>query len=198
MNKLIGIVACEGKSSRMGLDKSLLQYKEKEQRYVCYELLSNFCEEVYISCNSEQAKSIAAGYEYIPDAEEFYEIGPMAALLSAHKKMPDASFFLLGCDYPLLQLTDVKKLFLNRSKNNSAVSYYQEAANLYEPLLAIYENSVFTQLKHNFLQANYSLQYVLTTTTTQQVPPNKLESIKSFDTPEQVESFRFHQTSAIR
>src|SRR4051812_24633015 len=100
MDPLYGLIACGGKSSRMGFDKSTIVYHGKPQRYHVYNLLQPFCEKIFISCNHEQAASILPEYSFIVDTERAQHRGPIAALVSAFEQFPGASFLLIGCDYP--------------------------------------------------------------------------------------------------
>src|ERR1043165_6645961 len=102
MNKLTGLVVCGGQSSRMGTDKSMLNYHGKPQRYYLYEWLQQWCEEVYISCNADQAATIPGSYNTIADKDEWKDMGPMTGLLSVHTMLPGADMLVIGCDYPLL------------------------------------------------------------------------------------------------
>src|SRR4051812_39594577 len=110
MTNVYGLVVCGGKSSRMGKDKSMLDYHGKPQRYYLYEMLEPLCEQVFISCSKEQAATIPSEYKIIEDAAEYEDIGPMAALLSAFKKYPKASFIAVGCDYPFINDHHLNKL----------------------------------------------------------------------------------------
>src|SRR5436190_22901112 len=110
MNKLTGLVLCGGKSSRMGKDKSLLEYHGQPQRYYLYEILEALCGSAYISCNKEQAKDVPANYKVIVDDPEYNDISPMARLLSAFKKHPKSDFLLVSCDYPFINRHPIKTL----------------------------------------------------------------------------------------
>src|SRR5688500_5883519 len=107
---LYGLVVCGGKSSRMGTDKSLLDYYGKPQRYYEYDMLKTLCEDVYISSNADQYSGIPSSFNALPDNARFGEIGPMAGQLSAFELFPNASFLAVGCDYPLLQMEDLQDL----------------------------------------------------------------------------------------
>ena len=78
MSVLHGLVVCGGQSTRMGMDKSQLQYHGVPQREWLYELLQPLCEDVYISCNAEQAAEIGDSYPTITDATIYRNIGPVS------------------------------------------------------------------------------------------------------------------------
>ncbi len=185
MNKLIGIIACGGNSSRMGEDKSMINYHGLPQRYHLYALLQPFCDEVLLSCNNSQLTEILPGYNYLLDDEMFLKIGPMAALLTAHQKYPEASFLLIGCDYPNLQARDLEELVQQREENLDALCYYNLGRQHGEPLLAIYEHACFRELKKYHSNAQHSLKHFLGSLNTRYLLPAKCKSVASIDTPEQ-------------
>lgn len=185
MKKLYGLVVCGGKSSRMGTDKSLLEYYNLPQKYYLYNLLEPLCDKVFISCNPQQAKGNDGLYKTIIDEEKYSNIGPMAALLSAYHKYPDVSFLVVGCDYPFINLKDLKKLIENRKDETLSVCYYNPETEFEEPLLAVYENDCFPELLKNFEQGNYSLRHFLKSIHSKKIIPESLESLISVDTDEQ-------------
>ena len=129
MKDTYGLVVCGGNSNRMGTDKSMLQYYKKPQRYHVYDMLLPLCEKVFISCNAQQANSIAEGYDFIKDAPAYNDIGPMAALLSAFTLHPHKNLLLIGCDYPFLKTAELERFSLLCKEvpasfyNNKAVIY---------------------------------------------------------------------------
>ena len=102
-----GLVVCGGKSSRKGVDKSMLQYYNKPQRYHLYDMLGPFCEKVFISCNEDQWKNIDKDYSFLADDSLYINTGPIAALLSAFNRFPDKNILLTGCNYPFLTMEDL-------------------------------------------------------------------------------------------
>src|ERR1022692_2701600 len=137
INQLFGLVVCGGQSSRMGTDKSLIVYHGKPQRYYLYEMLESLCDQVHISCNKHQASSIPEHYRVIPDHDNYKNIGPMAALLSAFEKYPDVCFLVLGCDYPFIKKDDLARLIEASNSDIKALSYYDPENQIREPLMAI-------------------------------------------------------------
>lgn len=186
-NDLYGLVVCGGQSSRMGMDKSLINYHGKPQRYYLYELMQSLCEKVFISCNKSQAEGMETGYEMIIDAPQYQNTGPMAALLSAFEKYPDKSFLVIGCDYPFIGKDDIQALIDSRDKDFIAICY-QNIESITEPLLALYEKETFEPLKNNFSQQKYSLRYFLEEISAKKIIAKGDDVLRSVDTKEEFEA----------
>ena len=175
-----GVVVCGGNSARMGTDKSMLQYYAKPQRYHVYDMLQPFCEKVFISCNAAQVNSIVSGYDFIEDDAAFENIGPMAALLTACAKFPGRNLLLIGCDYPFLTAGELQR-FTNLCKDAPA-GFYNEEANIYEPILAWYPSISFEILEGMHKAGQFSLQHFLQDTHAVRYYPSDKNSITSVDT----------------
>lgn len=181
ISNTIGLVVCGGKSSRMGVDKSTLEYFGKQQRYHVYEMLLPFCENVFISCNRQQADTLEPDYSFVTDQPQFEHIGPMAAVLSAFTKFPNKNLLLIGCDYPFLTIDNLQQ-FSICCKNSKPIGFYNADAELYEPLLAFYPYYSFTGLKKMFELKQYSLQHFLINTGAEKHLPLDKRSMQSVDT----------------
>ena len=182
MEQAHGLVVCGGQSTRMGRDKSLLDYHGIPQRYFLYRLLQPFCKKVFISCNTIQANNIVAGYEFITDHEKYANIGPMAAILSAFEAYPNDPFLVIGCDHPFIREEDIQQLLKGRDDGAAAVSFFNEEADVYEPLLSIYEKNMVVRLQENFHRQQYSLQSILKEVNSRKILPRNLSAIQSIDT----------------
>jgi molybdopterin-guanine dinucleotide biosynthesis protein A len=136
MDILTGIVACGGQSSRMQIDKSLLQYHMLPQRYHVYHLLKQFCADVYLSINKAQEITIESGYKYLIDDLEYENYGPISTLLTAKKKIAHSSFLLIGCDYPMLEISDIENLKSHRKADKNAICYINPNSNFIDPIHA--------------------------------------------------------------
>jgi len=160
MDPLYGLVACGGRSSRMGFDKSTIIYHGIPQRYYVYHMLELYCEKVFISCNREQRATILPGYRFIEDTEKAQHGAPMVALISAFEQYPKASFLLVGCDYPFLQSGEIARLVAARLSDRPAICYVNSSG-LEEPLIAMYENAVQQKLIEAYSKGNHSLRMLL-------------------------------------
>lgn len=180
MQPLLGLVVVGGRSARMGTDKSLLNYHGQPQRNYLYRLLEPCCEKTFIACNREQVSDIEKEFSFITDNYE--QIGPMAALLSAFDAYPGYSFMMVGCDYPFFNTEDIVRLLSSRKEAQTAIAYYNVAVDVYEPLLCIYEAAFAAITREQYDQQQYSLQKVLQQARAGKLYPNEIQSIRSIDT----------------
>lgn len=141
--KLYGLVLSGGKSTRMGTDKGLINYHNVPQREYLYDMLSKVCGNTFISLREEQEAELPARMRTIVDLNEFR--GPYNGLLSAHKKYPDAAWFVLACDLPLMDLDALKELISQRDIEKQATAFALKESPLPEPLCAIWEPKALQQ-----------------------------------------------------
>ena len=180
---ILGLVVCGGNSSRMGTDKSMLQYYDKPQRYHVHDMLHPFCEQVFISGNESPAAGISAGYNFIQDDPAFSNIGPMAALLAAFSKFPKKNILFIGCDYPFLSAAELQN-FLD-SCGNGLSAFYNREADVYEPLLALYPASSAEGLNNMYEAKQFSLQHFLKDHKASKYYPADKKAMESIDTLEE-------------
>ena len=189
MSELIGLVVCGGQSSRMGMDKSLLNYHGMPQREFVRSMLLSVCNSVWISCNPIQVAGMHVP-AILPDDEKYAGIGPMAALLTAFDRFPRASFLAAGCDYPFADITHLKHLVDFRSPSKQAVCFRNPDTGYDEPMLAVYENSIYPLLAAGYIQKKYSLRHLLGESETEVIHPPTSVFLTSVDDPEGFEKSR--------
>ncbi len=139
--KLYGLVLSGGKSTRMGTDKGLIKYHGVPQREYLYDLLSQVCEETFISLREEQEAELPSRMQTIVDLNEFR--GPYNGLISAHKECPEAAWLVLACDLPLMDVNALKELISQRDATKQATAFALKENPLPEPLCAIWEPHAF-------------------------------------------------------
>lgn len=182
----MGLVLAGGKSTRMGQDKSLLNYHGTTQRDHVRQLLLPFCENVFISVKHRSAHDPKF---IIADGPLLGDIGPMAGLLTAFRQFPDYSWIAVGCDYPFLENKTIEVLQKGES-STYATAFINTETQRPEPLLTIYRPSILPLVEESFSNSHYSLQRLLET-----IPITLLHAevpawLLSVDTPEQVEKIR--------
>ncbi len=181
-NKLFGLILGGGKSSRMNTDKAFIIYRNKEQVYYLSDQLKHVCKDVLISLNRTQNNNLNQQYQYIYDNAIFENSGPIGALLTALESNKNDSFFVLGCDYPLLDLNDILNLKNHFIIHNKTVSYFNNNSNYREPLLAIYHKNDLEKLLQFYKNGNTSLQQFLDEIEAIKIIPSNLNNITSIDT----------------
>jgi molybdopterin-guanine dinucleotide biosynthesis protein A len=150
---LNGLVLAGGKSLRMGYDKGTIAWHGKEQQYYLADLLKNFCSEVYVSCRTDQEKTISNTYQTLADT--FTGLGPYGAILSAFREKPDAAWLVVACDLPLLDTETLHYLIANRNPSSIATTFESPYNNLPEPLITIWEPKSYPVLL-SFLSQGYT------------------------------------------
>lgn len=121
----------------------------------------------------------------MPDLKECGDTGPVAALLTAFSYYPQANFLAVGCDYPFITGDALQHLInMGEGGNAMAAAFYNENANVYEPLLAWYSNKAGDTIRNLFLSGKYSLQHFLKEVDAVKVRPLQQKMILSVDTPE--------------
>lgn len=184
----IALVLCGGNSTRMGTDKSMLQYYDKPQRYHVYDMLQPFCDEAFISCNESQSAGMLAGYKVLSDLPGYRNSGPMGALLTAYSRFPGKHILLIGCDYPFLSVAEL--INFSACCTDAPAGFYNEAEDLYEPLLAWYPDTACKPVKEMYAAGQHSLQDFLEESSAVKYYTANKQCISSVDTPEDFKQVR--------
>lgn len=135
--ELYGLVLSGGRSTRMGQDKSVIQYHDLPQREHIYNLLSQVCDKTFLSIRKEQESEISEGISTIIDMDEYK--GPFNGLLSANYAYPKVAWIVLACDLPLIDLKAINQLIAARDCKKNATAFATKKSGLPEPLAAIWE-----------------------------------------------------------
>jgi molybdopterin-guanine dinucleotide biosynthesis protein A len=151
---LYGLVLAGGKSTRMGRDKSALEYHGAPQVRHAYEQLTSRCDQVFVSSREEQAgEAHLEGLPLLFDA--FLNAGPMAGILSAQRLHPNAAWLVLACDLPYVEAETLDYLLAQRNPLKLATAYTSAHDGFPEPLCAVYEPKSQLRLLH-FLGLGYT------------------------------------------
>lgn len=188
--KLYGLVLTGGKSKRMGQDKALLMINAKSQTEYAYDLLSEFCAKVFVSCRPDQAD--LPGRKDLPqilDKPAYNDIGPLAGILSAMEEHPRVPWIVLGCDLPFVTKSTIEKLILNQNPGKFATAYISAHDGLPEPLCAIYEPADRQNILNFVKQGVHCPRKIMINSETELIAQDDPKSLENINTPEDLRKY---------
>jgi molybdenum cofactor guanylyltransferase len=135
---LYGLVLAGGHSTRMRRDKATLTYAGRTQLERAMALVTPHVARAYVSVRADQASEpLRARFAQIEDTH--VNLGPVAGLLAAQARHPQAAWLVLACDLPLLDEATLVHLVRSRVPARAATAYRSSHDGLPEPLCAIWE-----------------------------------------------------------
>jgi cyclic pyranopterin phosphate synthase len=148
---MYGLVLAGGRSMRMGQDKALLRYvKGCSQLQACHDLLTRYCQKVFVSARSEQ-QALQDEYGKFPCIiDSFLDAGPLGGILSAQRQHPGVAFLVVAIDLPGLDDPTIGALLKERSPQHDATAFLAKSGEFLEPLCTIYEPKSFSSLLNLF------------------------------------------------
>jgi molybdopterin-guanine dinucleotide biosynthesis protein A len=135
---LYGLVLTGGRSTRMHRDKAALTYDGRTQLERAMALLTPHVVRAYVSVRRDQQDDpLRRPFPQITDTHE--NLGPIAGLLAAQARHPEAAWLVLACDLPLLDEATLAHLLRSRAPSRAATAYRSSHDGLPEPLCAVWE-----------------------------------------------------------
>ncbi len=147
-----GLILAGGKSTRMGTDKTTISYHGLPQVQHIVNLLDLAGIGSFVSCRMEQQERYA-GKEVVLD--QYHNSGPFGAILSAFKKDPDAAWFVVACDLPLIGVQHIDALLSQRNRSKVATCFRNPQTDWPEPLMTLWEPKSYHRLLH-FMGLGYN------------------------------------------
>ncbi|MBT3980811.1 MAG: bifunctional molybdenum cofactor guanylyltransferase MobA/molybdopterin-guanine dinucleotide biosynthesis adaptor protein MobB [Bacteriovoracaceae bacterium] len=131
------LILAGGRSKRMNSDKGALSYHGKSQVSHLYDLIKEFCSEVFVSCRDDQAQ--ASHMDGIPKIFDLIkDKGPMGGIISAMEYDRQANWLVVACDLPFLNQGTLQKLFNDHNPYKVATCFINPEKGWPEPLCTIY------------------------------------------------------------
>lgn len=177
-----GLILIGGKSSRMGIDKSLLHYHGLSQREYLLQLLSKFCKDVYFSSRQEQGLSENAIIDTLA-------ISPISGILSAFAYNPQTAWLVLACDMPLVSEEILETLIKYRNPEKIATAFYNPEINAPEPLITIYEPKAYLLLIEYVKTGHKSPKGFLQNNEVELIEIEEKGALRNVNTKEEFDSF---------
>lgn len=138
MTPLFGLVLAGGRSRRMQADKAAVAYGARPQLAEAFDLIGRHVRRGWVSVRADQAgEALRAGYPQIVDGTEGR--GPIAGIIAAQARHPEAAWLVLACDLPFLDDATLGTLVAHRDPGRLATAFRSRHDGLPEPLCAIYE-----------------------------------------------------------
>jgi molybdenum cofactor guanylyltransferase len=140
---LHGLVLAGGHSSRMGCDKAALVHADgRTLARRCHDLLREAgCDRVAVSLRHDQEMpdgfADAGAVEIIRDPAGA-SLGPIAGILAGLRLAPQATWLVVACDLPRLDLPTLENLRSSHRPDEPFLAYQSESDGLPEPLCALY------------------------------------------------------------
>ncbi|MDA3079371.1 MULTISPECIES: molybdenum cofactor guanylyltransferase [unclassified Campylobacter] len=105
----ICVILCGGKSSRMGQDKTLMEFGEfSDLTHFQFAKMSEIFKSVFISAKSQKFDPPLPVL-----TDEFSEFSPMGAVYSILKNFKDSKVFIIPCDMPFVEISTIYELYEN-------------------------------------------------------------------------------------
>ncbi|MFN3850969.1 MAG: NTP transferase domain-containing protein [Spirosomataceae bacterium] len=174
-----GLILIGGRSTRMGQDKSLLDYHGKTQREYLCELLKRYCTEVYFSCRADQSEQISKS-----KIIDYQEIGPIGGILSAFDFDDTTDWLIVACDMPLVNEGVIQELINHFEASDKTTAFLNPENNFPEPLLTIYRRGSRIPIKSFIESQQKSPMYYLKSIDIQLVKSDEYSFLKNINTPE--------------
>lgn len=173
-----GLVLVGGKSTRMGKDKSQLNYFGKPQKEIAKQLLE--------SKNLETFYSVQKSKNEDEISDIYPNLGPIGGIYAAFQKDPNSAWFVLATDVPFVNKEVINLLLENRNQNKVATSIKGKNKDFIEPLISIYEPKAFFLLKEYVEKGIYSPMKLLMNSEIEIVEVDD-NLIRNINTPEEFE-----------
>jgi molybdenum cofactor guanylyltransferase len=185
------LLLCGGQGRRMNKPKALLNYHGLPQ-YLWLNQLANACvDKVIISCKKEQANWFDPSLAQIHDHLIYEDAGPLGGLLSLLDKDIKQAIMIVGCDYPQLTQEHLQMLKDGCNTFSSSVALSKGVNEPLEPMLCCIHPKDFKTIQNLYQEQQIrSLQKILEIINAIKIVVEQPASIKSYDTPEDFESFR--------
>ena len=180
-----GLILAGGKSERMGMDKSLIDYHGKPQALHLYELLGKRVDSVYISTTKEKTDQ----WEVPVLADSFEGLGPFGAILTAFRSDPNAAWLVVACDLPMVDDSTLTALLENRDPSKYATAFHNPETDFPDPLITLWEPKSYRRLLE-FLSEGYSCpRKVLINSDIQEIPAKNIW-LKNVNSPDDLKELK--------
>lgn len=165
--EISGFVLAGGKSSRMGRDKALLDFKGQALLAYMLDLIRPFCSGTFISGNNPEYQMF--GVEVIPDM--YADKGPISGIFSVLSSSQNEWNLIVSVDVPMVNNELLQYLIDNRSSYDAVVPVHSKGT---EPLIALYHKRIVPIIQEMIQANDYKLMNLTRRINTNHVDCNEL------------------------
>ncbi|MDY7396210.1 NTP transferase domain-containing protein [Aureibaculum sp. 2210JD6-5] len=174
-----GLVLAGGKSTRMGKDKTALDYHGEPQRDFALNLLENNLLKTYVSVAESDEQN---NPKIISD--KFVDLGAFGAICSAFQHNPNKAWLVLATDLPFVNSDLIQLLLKNRNPKKIATAVKGKSKAFVEPLITIYEPKAYPILL-SYLAQGYSCPRKVLINSEVEIVEVDDDLIRNINTPEE-------------
>ena len=148
-----GLILVGGKSTRMGTDKSKLDYHGKPQSNFMFDVLSDSITKNNVFYSVRDEKQLENEQQIITD--KFLDLGPFGGICSAFMHDPNKAWLVVATDLPFINKDVISRLLSKRNPSKIATAFKGKSKQFPEPLITIWEPKAYPILL-NYLAQGYS------------------------------------------
>ena len=155
LHNSIAIIFAGGRSSRMGSDKSLLAFGDKNSMaQFQYDKLNSIFSKVYISAKENK-------FDFNPPLiiDTYPQSSPLIGIISIFETLEIDEAFILSVDAPFIDIDIIEKLYAHNDTSKDAIVALTSTS--IQPLCAIYKKSIIPKAKEYLKKDIHKLTYLL-------------------------------------
>lgn len=152
-DQLTGIILSGGKSSRMGMEKGLVDFQGKPLISYAVSVLESIVDSIIIGANNELDSYKKFGHQVVED--EIRGIGPIGGLLSTLRHADTQKNIVISCDMPFINSELLRYLFQNMGDADVVVA--TQGPNKTEPLCGVYSQKAIPIIEDAIQNDQYKI-----------------------------------------
>ncbi len=181
-----GLVLAGGESTRMGRDKTRIDYHGKPQYRHVYDLLDGMLDNVFIS--EREPGQFNDIENRIPD--RLLGMGPFGGIVSAFMHNPNCAWLVLATDLPRIDSALLQELIAQRDPSKIATAFMNRETGFPDPLITLWEPKAYPRLLGAMAMGYSCPRKVLINSDTHILTPSDERKLVNVNTPEELQRFK--------
>lgn len=184
--EIVGLALAGGQSSRMGHDKTRIDYHGIPQYRHVYDLLDSLTGSAYLSeRETGQFNDIANRI-----ADRLVGMGPFGGIISAFMHNPNAAWLVVATDLPLVDRALLEALIAQRDPSKVATAFMNPETGFPDPLITLWEPKAYPRLLGAMAMGHSCPRKVLINSDTKIITPPDAGKLANVNTPEELQRFK--------